>query len=92
MKIEPPPPGYQVELDGCCLWRDGARAVVSLKLNGRWVRVAEAPAHGIFNEARTRPELAALSWRAYSASVRYRLREADYARSPRTPRLKEAAE
>lgn len=43
------PPLYRVSLEGAVLWRDGRRAVVSLKLDGLWLRILEADTEGMFH-------------------------------------------
>ena len=49
MKAIEPPPLYRVSLEGAALWRDGRRAVVSLKVDGLWLRILEADAEGMFH-------------------------------------------
>lgn len=48
------------------LWRDGNLAVVSIKLGGYWLRVAEADCREMFFEDVTPDELAAVSRTVYA--------------------------
>ena len=43
-------PLFQFQFDRLTLWRDGNKAVVSLCINGRWLRLVEADCRTLFFE------------------------------------------
>lgn len=47
---EPIDPLYQCRFDSLVLWRDGNRAVVSICIAGRWVRLMACDCRGNFYE------------------------------------------
>jgi hypothetical protein len=49
MKPPAPPPLYRVSLEGAALWRDGKMAVVSIKVDGVWLRILAADVAGMFH-------------------------------------------
>jgi hypothetical protein len=57
-------PVYQGHVGGLVLWRDGNKAVVSIKLYGQWIRAAEADCRGLFHETCDVADLLDMTWQA----------------------------
>jgi hypothetical protein len=52
---------FGLKFEGLVLWRDGAQAVVSLKKDGRWIRLLATRCNGMFHAEVSAAELEALS-------------------------------
>ena len=73
------PAKFQLKLNALTLWRDGQKAVVSMTINGRSVRILEADCRTMFFETAGPELLKELSWEDYTARRRARRRQLEAA-------------